>query len=303
MAFLANVDDSILPLGEILGHRVEKWPASDLVRLVASQREVSTYEARVFLFQEMKCLLNGSPYGYVLTRSIEVPAQEFRESQRAGTIGPEATLLAPSNSLWVAFARMRLAVDGNVCAPFWVAFADRVSGGGGLARGRDYNFVVLAPFRPAPEQIEPLKTYLANPLHPIAAPHLMPAHLHLELAYQVPRPELAFIALVIGIEALFWDEGDSVKGTRSRIGTRLARLLGEGKLDRKRIQRRFEELYGKRVGYVHRGETGEITGADITDARSFLRRSLRLAADGALSRAQLVHGPGPRMGSSRESAP
>lgn len=94
-------------------------------------------------------------------------------------------------------------------------------------------------------------------------------------SYSIELDELAFLTLMIGVEAIFNDGQQELK---YRISRGMAVLLGS-KYDAKEIYKWIQELYNKRSRFVHTGLYSELKVDDLGRLRFLLRESIKVLLD------------------------
>jgi hypothetical protein len=92
-----------------------------------------------------------------------------------------------------------------------------------------------------------------------------------ELSYDVVRPPLSFLSLMISLETLLNPSDHEI---RHRISRNAAVLMGKNLDESKRISSELRELYDKRSTLVHTGKAN-ISTEDVRKARNYTRESIK----------------------------
>ena len=177
-----------------------------------------------------------------------------------------------SRYLGQTFRLMRLFKEGNILMPLSYYYYED--------RGIPKSFMQASTTLPISRElyhledseIPELQKFLKEFTLPFQKDFLQLAFENFEESYHVTKRHLAFLSLMIGLEALFNPGGGE---TRYRVSRNVAVLLGRNREDSKAIFENVKKLYDKRSKVIHSGKVDEIEEVDVLNLRNYLRESIK----------------------------
>jgi len=108
-----------------------------------------------------------------------------------------------------------------------------------------------------------------------------------DLSYEIPEPGLAFLSLMIAMEALFSPK-DNYSEITHRISRNTAVLLGKDQEDGAKVFEDMKDLYKKRSKIVHQGKRAAVTRQDVLKLRQYVRETIKEAIKSGMSKDALL---------------
>lgn len=267
---LANVDDSVVGIELEPDFVIERWPIDKLVQLMEA---LFSSGDSVLSDIEFSCGLNSDAKNVYL---ISGEADYKKYWQKV----PES---ASFEEKWIDHGRyiakveekiklMRLFKEGQIETKGFYVYEQTP---------KEYEPIVNTDMGKAPPHVEipysltksekkELSQFLKTYNTPLKPPYLQLAFENFNQSYSVEYFELAFLTLMIGVEAIFNDGNQELK---YRITRGMAVLLGST-YDSHEIYDSIRTLYDKRSQLVHTGRCKDLTFDDVGRLRFLLRASI-----------------------------
>jgi hypothetical protein len=262
---LANVDSSILQMGFNHGFRIESF----------SEEEATTFFENVdkipigTIFEKYfgrGCLNFSEHRMYVISKLFESTSTlnlpeitRFDNTLVHGYLNPTIRL-------------MRLFKEGDIRMP--VKFYYRVQNNEIKRRmfGDTGSYISHEPYHLEAFEVPILKNFIHSVKLPFERDFVQLAFENFELSYEIANMQLAFVMLMIGLEALLNPAYDEV---RYRVSRNAAVLLGENREKSEEIFTLVKKLYGKRSEMIHSGKRGIVEKVDLLTLRDCVRRAIK----------------------------
>ena len=137
--------------------------------------------------------------------------------------------------------------------------------------GREYPLTDRTLFQLSDDEYDQAEAFINNTKIPFQHSFLQLAFDSFELSYNTYNRGLAFLSLMISVEALFgW--GSELQ---YRISRNAAVLLGKDEDESQKIFEDMKKLYKKRSGIVHGGQNGGKNSEDFLRLRYYVRESIK----------------------------
>jgi len=171
---------------------------------------------------------------------------------------------------------IRLFKEGRI-GTLWYFFYKKENGK--IIPDLDIRQSFIAAYEPynleATEIIE-LNNFIDSCSLPFSLPYLQLAYENFEESYHTENNNLAFLSLMIAVEALF---NVGQHDLRYRISRSMAVLLSETVEMAEDIFTKMKEFYDKRSFLVHTGRSKDLSYEDIIGLRDYLRSSIKMIHD------------------------
>jgi len=168
---------------------------------------------------------------------------------------------------------MRLFKEGNIRMPLRYYFLVEGSRRTSLMQsgiGRTIHF--STKYKLSDIEIPDLQHFIQNTSLPFKENFLELAFENFELSYETFNHSLAFLCLMISLEAIL-NPGESE--LRYRVSRNTAVLLGESQEEAGNIYKEVRSLYDKRSKLVHTGKGKIVSQEDVLKLRDYVRKSIR----------------------------
>jgi len=302
MGLLANVDASILNVNLEHGFEICATSEAEAVALISALERLPPENT---LMQ----LVGG---GYLFQKALYYIGNSFKGDIEMNDEGVPIKLpsgLAQFNNdlihvhLICVIQLLRLFKEGNILMPVkYYYFDDNGTTKWLMKSGILMHGLWPEPYTLESSEIPDLQRFLRDTKLPFKRSYLQLALENFDLSYQITKINLAFLSLMISLEALF-NPGDTE--LTYRISRNAAVLLGEGKEDSKKIFADMKALYKKRSEFVHTGKSSIIKIVDMLKVRDYVRKSIKKVNEIGKNRQELLDmlnssgfGEGCRMGQS-----
>ena len=267
LAFLANVDDSILKLSFGEGFRIE----------IMSQEDVKPFLQKIDFFYgtegQRDILSSGTlPSCYCI---IKDNIATFDSTPQGGVIAKWGKLNQIHTPLSNKIKLLRLYKEGDILLRFsFLYFGDKTKPGV-FENLREGPLWGKSTFSLNASEV-PEAQSLVNAIRiPFQYEFLKLAFDSFNLSYEMHSPNLLFLSLMISMEAMLNHDRSEVTFQVSR---NTAVLLGKDKDNAEQIFRNMKELYKQRSKIVHGSKvqkTKRISGPDIVNLREYVRQSIK----------------------------
>ena len=274
LGVLANVDQSILKYRLEHGFEITSVPVDEAVHLISNLENLPQKSVYSKLFMHYPCINSSENRIYLVSKKMigEIKLDYYG---RVVEVPEEIWSFAGeyvSRYLGQTFRLMRLFKEGNILMPLSYYYYED--------RGIPKSFMQASTTLPISRElyhledseIPELQKFLKEFTLPFQKDFLQLAFENFEESYHVTKRHLAFLSLMIGLEALFNPGGGE---TRYRVSRNVAVLLGRNREDSKAIFENVKKLYDKRSKVIHSGKVDEIEEVDVLNLRNYLRESIK----------------------------
>lgn len=265
IGFLANVDDSITGLQIGDGFTVEGKTESEAMPFLRNIDFYSVVQARL-----------GMSHGGCHC-VVKPDIDEFETTPQGGVvIRPD--VLQHAHSLVSHKCRLlRLFKEGNILLAQSFLYH--------LVNGEAKSFSVIRQrlildsslFALTTDEISAAELFLRNVGLPFSEPSLQLAFESFDQSYDNQDPRLAFLSLMISVEAMLGPEAPNE--ITHQISRNAAVLLGETKAESQQIFADMKALYAKRSHIIHGGTSKKpkyrLSREDVLRLREYIRRAIK----------------------------
>lgn len=268
IGFLVNVDDSILKLRLGDGFEIEK----------KSQQQVRQFLSKI----EFHYGLNGTTQGVLGFGTDGKPSgcyciikhnvEELEDTSQGGVVIKRARLKEINQSVRNKVRLLRLFREGNVFLRFSFFYHMKDSELAVFQISKEGPIADMTRFKLEENEISKAHLFLVNNKIPFDKPYLQLTFESFELSYKTHNLGLAFLSLMIGLEALL---NPGQYELRYRISRNAAVLLGKNYEESESIFKEIRELYDKRSKLVHEGNKKAISQEDVLKLRDYVRKSIK----------------------------
>ena len=267
---LANVDSSILQMDFGHGFKLESFSEDEALTLFSQLERIPPLTIAQKYFFHLQCLNIREQRIYVISKTIEnMPSHDppmlFSEIAKFDN---ELVL----GHLEPVIRLMRLFKEGDIRMPAKFYYQVRNSEIDETMRGEYGRIVSNEPYHLDASEIPDLGSFTQSVKLPFRKEFLHLAFENLELSYEIPDMQLAFLVIMIGLETLL---NPSQYEVRYRVSRNIAVLLGENRTHSEEIFAQAKELYDKRSEVVHSGKRRVIEKEDLLKLRDYLRRAIK----------------------------
>jgi hypothetical protein len=281
IGFLLNVDDSILKLQIGDGFSIDKKRQQEIIPLL---RKLDFRFGAKSGFEILNFDHSGRASGcYCINRHFP----EFVESTpQGGIVIPIARLHEIYRKLRDNLRLLRLFKGGNIFMRYSFFYHLKESVPQVAQVGKEYPLTDRTVFQLGEDEYAQAEAFIKNTEIPFQHAFLQLAFDSFELSYETYNQDLAFLSLMIGMEAFFCEGQNEITYQVSR---NTAVLLGKSEGESSEIFTDMKKLYSKRSKLVH-GKQGKnpITPEDILRLRYYVRESIRLIYKIDLDQRQLL---------------
>jgi hypothetical protein len=265
---LANVDSSILQMDFNHGFRIESFSDEEAVTFLENLEKIPRITMAIAekYFMRYGCLNFSEQRMYVISKLFEnMSTLDFNEIARF-----DNTLV--HGYLDPTIRLMRLFKEGDIRMP--ARFYYRVQNNeierhmtGGIG-----GHISHEPYHLEAFEIPILQSFIHSVKLPFQRDFVQLAFENFELSYEIFDIQLAFLVLMIGLEALLNPAQDEVK---YRVSRNTAVLLGENRENSKEILTLVKKLYDKRSQIIHSGKRRIVEKEDLLILRDYVRRAIK----------------------------
>ncbi len=269
---LSNVDSTILRLSPFFGHDVRRVEYDELMRIFTQVEGLPEMRAFQHMQFDLRCYNSMDRCGYAIEDSFDVECDALKPGEPIAFL-PQLTQhdTEAQQKLIPGLQVLRLMANGNVSLHYQNYLIET---GGSFQRvmGRSTTMKVGAfPFSLEGVDIQQVAEALDKLHLPFANEYLNLALEDFDLAYQAERPALAFLILMVALEALFNQGTSEVTYSIARC---TAVMNGKTRAEALGIFKDVRELYKKRSSIVHRGLLRQLDSAKLERLRTLVRRSI-----------------------------
>ena len=268
IGFLVNVDDSILKLRIGDGFSIDKKQQQEIMPFL---RKLDFHYGAQSATEILNFNPNGRPSGcYCIKKHFP----ELVENTPQGVIViPIAKLEAISRSLRDKLRLLRLFKGGNIFMRYSLFYHLKESIPQVAQVGREYPLTDRTVFQLNDDEHAQAEAFINNAKIPFQHSFLQLAFGSFELSYETHNQGLAFLSLMISMEAFFCANQNEITYQVSRNA---AVLLGKNEGESKEIFDDMKTLYSKRSKLVHgKQDKKPITLQDILRLRYYVRESIK----------------------------
>ncbi|RLC35788.1 hypothetical protein DRH29_05765 [candidate division Kazan bacterium] len=274
LGVLANVDQSILKYRLEHGFEITSVPVDEAVHFISNLENLPRELVYDKLFFPYPCINSSEKRIYFISKKM-IGEIKLDYRGRVIEIPKEVWNFAGKHVheyLRQTLRLMRLFKEGNIFMPLSYYYYEE----GGIPK----SFMRTSTSLPLSRELYHLEDSEIPKLHKFLKEFTLPfqkdflrlAFENFEESYHVTKRYLAFLSLMIGLEALFNPGGGE---TRYRVSRNVAVLLGRNREDSKAIFENVKKLYDKRSKVIHSGKVDEIEEVDVLNLRNYLRESIK----------------------------
>lgn len=267
IGFLVNVDDSILNLELGDGFLINKKTQHEAMSLLEKIRfhYGTNSEHEILEFDPN----GGSGDCYC----VEKRFPSFVETTpQGGIVIPMAKLSNIHRDLGNKFKLLRLFKEGNIFIRFSLFYYFSESSPKIAQVGKEYPLADRTIFHLDEGEIVQSKNFIKRTKFPFKYPFLQLAFDSFELSYETYNRGLAFLSLMISMEAMFSGQRE----LRYRVSRNTAVLLGENERIANTVFKKMKTFYDKRSALAHGSkDQKDIKTEEIYELRDFVRESIK----------------------------
>lgn len=266
---LANVDDSVVGLEIMPNFIIETWKMEKLVKLI---KEFEGDRPNIDGDIEYACGLSGNSENVIVISGRVSKDIYWKKHDKSASFNEkffDHGLF--SKKVNDKIKLIRLFKEGQIDTK-GIYIYDIDDGkiepiaSGDLGEGS----IFPIPYSISPSEFKMLTIFLRKYNLPLELPYLNLAFENFILSYDVDHTELALLALMMGVEAIFNEGHYELK---YRISRGMAVLLGD-KYDSNDIYKDIKNIYDKRSKLLHTGYCKELTFNDVGRLRFMLRETI-----------------------------
>jgi hypothetical protein len=248
-------------------------PSSDqlLVRLQLLYKCVNPDEQKIYMINNTRTIASNEDAKILVERLNE----RFVQSDD----GSSHSYLSAQLSL------MRLFKNGNILIPIYYFYELKDGRSNILYSAERTSLIFDEPYRLETGEHEKLERFLDNTRLPFTNPILQLAFECFELSYETPDLNLAYLALISGLEALL---NPGYQELRNTISRNAAVLLGETREQSDSIYADVKELYDKRSRILHQGELTTVKKEDLSKLRHYVRETIKEMHKSGMSKKEIL---------------
>ncbi|MFH1716871.1 MAG: hypothetical protein ABIF19_05935 [Planctomycetota bacterium] len=281
IGFLVNVDDSILRFQIGDGFSIDKKQQQEVMPFLQSLDFQYGADSG---FEILNFSPNGRASGcYCINKHFP----EFAESTpQDGVVIPIAKLKESYRSLRDKLRLLRLFKEGNILLRYSLFYHLKESLPKTAQVLREYPLTDRTVFRLSDDEFTEADAFIRSTRIPFQHPFLCLAFDSFELSYDTYNRGLAFLSLMISMEALFGEQSELTY----RISRNVAVLLGKTKDESQEIFEWMKNLYKKRSKFVHGSIDGDVISLkEFKMLRYYVRESIKFIYELDLSRGVLLN--------------
>jgi len=276
LAPVTNINDSILGVHLEPGFQIEKWSyTTPLLNILETLLSDSISSSQIqYILESSFCVLPSEDFGYVITGKIHV--DDVEKHEKNDPLYSLRILEGHMERLENRIQLMRLFKEGRI-GTLWYFF---------YKKENDKIIPYIDIRQPFIEGYEPynleiteladLNNFIDSCNFPFSLPYLQLAYDNFEESYHTENNHMAFLSLMIAVEALF---NVGQHDLRYRISRSLAVLLSETVEMGEEIFGEIKQFYDKRSLLVHTGRVMNLSYDDIIELRDYLRASIKKIYD------------------------
>jgi len=261
---LSNVDSSVLDVRLDNGFGFEAKPYDEEHTFFESI-EYPSFLARLVL--QFKCIESDKEQLYIINNIFE-SALEKNVMKQVEEFDEKLV----HEYLIHQLGLMRLFKSGNIFMPIYYFYRIKDGRADLLLSAERTLYVVPELYRLEVTELTNLHKFMQNTKLPFTDPALQLAFECFELSYETKDVNLAYLALISGLESLLNPGNQELRYTISRNA---AVLLGENYDKSKLIYQDVKDLYDKRSKIVHQGDLKLVSSDDMGKLRHYVRESIK----------------------------
>ncbi len=268
IGFLVNVDDLILKLRVGDGFSIDKKQQQEITPFLQG---LDFHYGAKSGFEIINFNPDGRPSGcYCITKHFP---ELVEDTPQGGIVIPIAKLEAISRSLRDKLRLLRLFKGGNIFMRYSLFYHLKKSIPHVAQVGREYPLTDRTVFQLGDDEHAQAEAFMNNVKIPFQRSFLQLAFDSFELSYETHNQGLAFLSLMISMEAFFCASQNEITYQVSRNA---AVLLGKSEGESKEIFDDMKTLYGKRSKLVHgKQDKKPMTPKDVLRLRYYVREAIK----------------------------
>jgi len=280
IGFLANVDDSILKLRIVDGFSIDKKQQNEIMPFL---KKLDFYYGAESGFEIIGFKQDGRSNGCYC---IKNHFPELVESTpQGGIVIPIAKLKEIQQGLRNKLRLLRLFKEGNIFMRYSLFYHLKESIPQVAQIGREYPLTDRTVFQLRDDEYAQAESFINNTNILFKHSFLQLAFDSFEQSYETCNRGLAFLSLMISIDALFGDFSE----LKYRVSRNTAVLLGNNIDESQKIFDDMNELYKKRSAIAHGGKDGKkVESKDVLKLRNYVRESIKSIGKLRLNRKELL---------------
>ncbi len=277
IGLLENTDSSVLNINLEHGFKLKSLPRDEGLSFFSElEGQSGHFDTFKMITADFGCLNNDEQSFQYVTNSFEGDI-EFDDKSEAITKFPQE--LSNFNNTLVSgylvskIRLMRLFKEGDIRMPLRYYFLTKESRKEPFyASSSQAEYFHRTKYNLSNADIPDLQHFIQNTSLPFEKIFLELAFENFELSYKTNILNLAFLCLMISLEALL-NPGDYE--LRYRISRNTAVLLGKNREESDSIFKEIRKLYDKRSKLVHTGDRKAISQEDVLKLRDYVRKSIK----------------------------
>lgn len=292
LALLGNVNKTILRLNLGDGFHIEEWKTEVFIPFYEQMFGNAEHDIWIKFDSEWGYAENRRTrpkHVYVVTKrfssypthssSSQDMDEWMRSWRRRSAFEREQESLLEDKLL-----KLRLIADGSikVCAEFfYIAEAD----GPMMESGREEGLHgENRLYKMLKGDLHAAQALLNSPPLNVRHKYIRFALENYQQSFRVAQYELEFISLMLAFEAIF---NDGKQELRNKVARGCAVLLGRTLATSRLIFKEVRDLYDKRSVLVHTGDKSKISHTDVTQLKTYVRKSLATVVELDVSKDEL----------------
>jgi len=269
---LGNVNYSIQFIEFPNKLKVEKWPKSRIVELIAEMTDQSIFEIEGRFETIYGC--GDKKSAYCITTQLLDPPKQNDETSVSYFLKRHEYQSAFIEEIEQRINLLRLCSKGDIRLSFSCFYTYDDQGKRELDALHDnFNELRNWKFHVSPNEIENFNDFISTTRFPLNHEYLQLAFETFLLSYEAHDDRLSFLALMIALETLFNDGNQEL---RYRLARGSAVFLGKSSRESHHIFNDIRKLYDKRSTLVHTGDSKKLSSSDLLLLQNYVRDSLRL---------------------------
>lgn len=257
IGFLANVDNSILRLKLSDDFIIEKL----------SQEKIRPFLDSAIFHYSMNDTCEV--FRYCITRQH---ISEFQATEQGGVVIKWGELERIHRNIGNKLRLLRLFKEGNIFLPFSFLYHVKEETPQICSVVREWPLIDRTVFRLTEDEISQAELFIEKTKVPFPQQFLQLAFDAFDLSYETHIYGMAFLSLMISLEAMFNKGGNEISYSISR---NTAVLLGESREESEQIFEEIRKFYSKRSKLIHGGDAIEIKSEDILKLRDYVRKAIK----------------------------
>jgi hypothetical protein len=266
IGFLVNVDDSVLRLQIRDGFSIDKRQQQEIMPIL---QKLDYHYGTKSGFEIINFEQDGRPSGcYCINKHFP---ELVESTPQGGIVIPIAKLTKIGQSLRNKLRLLRLFNGGNILMRYSLFYYLKESIPQIAQIGREYPLTDRTLFQLSDDEYAQAEYFINDTKIPFQHSFLQLAFDSFELSYETYNRGLAFLSLMIGMEALF-GAGSEV---RYRVSRNAAVLLGNNEDESHKIFEDMKKLYKNRSSIAHGGQSErQKKSEDFLRLRNYVRESI-----------------------------